>query len=73
MARSKGLPDVGQDDEDTEEDACWPATEDIRKWNNEDIGETECNDVESGKKRQLLLVEVELLCEEGEHRCQTEC
>ena len=62
MAGSEGLPDVGEHDEDTEEDAGRPATKYVRKWNNENVGEAECNDVETGKKRQLLLVEVELLC-----------
>lgn len=73
MARSKSLPDVGQDDEDTKEDARRPATKDIRKWDNENVGETECNDVKPSEQGQLLLIEVELLCEEGEHRCKAEC
>ena len=73
MTSSEGLPDVGQDDEDTKEDAGGSATEDIRKWNDKDIGESECDDVKSSKERQLLLAEMELLCQEREHRCQTEC
>ena len=72
VAGCQSLPDVGEDDQYTEEDASWSAAEDVRERDDEDVGETEGDDVQTGEERQLLLVKMEFLSQEWEHWCQTE-
>jgi len=66
VAGREGLPDVGEDDENAEEDADGTAPEDVADGHDEYVGEAERDDVQAGEQGQLLLVQVELLAKEGE-------
>lgn len=73
MGRGQCLPNIRKNDQGPKEDRGGAAAENVRDWNDEDIGEAEGDDVEASEERQLLLIEVEFHAQEREQRRQRQC
>lgn len=60
VRRSQRLPDVCQDDKEPENNRYWSSAENVRNGNDKYICKSQCDDIDSGKERKLLLVEMEI-------------
>lgn len=69
MRRSQSLPNTRQHDEHGEDQADGSPPEDVAERHNEEIGEAKRDDSYSREHSQLVVVEVEFLAEQWEHRC----
>ena len=73
MACSEGLPDIGKDDQEAEENTDRSPAEDVAQRDDENIGESERDHIQTCEKRESLLAQVELLAEKREHWSDRQC
>lgn len=55
MACSKGLPDIGKNDQEAEQDADRSPAENVAQRDNQNIGESERDHIQTCEKRESLL------------------